>query len=37
MNRRIIFTIVALTFLLVGNVVEAADKVIISYSRRSYA
>ena len=37
MNRRTIFTIVSLAFLVAANVVAAADKVIISYSSRSYA
>jgi len=36
MNRRTIFTLIALAFLLAANVVAAADKVIISYSSRSY-
>jgi hypothetical protein len=36
-NRRTIFTLVALAFLLAANVVAAADKVIISYGSRSYA
>jgi ABC-type nitrate/sulfonate/bicarbonate transport system substrate-binding protein len=37
MNQNTFFTVVSLAFLLAANVVEAADKVIISYSSRSYA